>query len=188
MTAITIYSSFLLALPLQDDANPEGLYVAGSVQFMPGIEDGQGRHRAASWNKLPITKRVVTGHSITHGFMRTSVADTPFGWILSLRMVSALLPLQNAAMALEGFYNRMIDQVFQELHSQYNSLVWQYGDITLEMRSRDPRNNIPFIMVFNFLRELKTLAECSTVGTYEGEIISAITGTRIWFQLKITGR
>ena len=81
----------------------------------------------------------------------------------------------------------MIEQVYRELDGRYNAIAWQFGDITLEMRSRDPHSNIPFVMVYNLLQELKELAGRAVAGTYEGEVVSATTSWSIWIQLKIAG-
>ena len=124
---------------------------------------------------------------LTLPFMRSSPLQGPYRWILRLRLVSLFLPAQPAAAALNIFYDRMIQQVREELGARYNGIAWQYGDITLEMRSRDPANDIPFLMVFNLLQELRGLMGSARVGTYEGEIASATASWTIWIRLHIAG-
>lgn len=124
---------------------------------------------------------------LTLPFMRSPSANTPYRWILRLRLVSLFLPAQPAAAALNIFYDRMIQQVRQELTARYNGISWQYGDITLEMRSRDPANDIPFLMVCNLLEELRVLMGSARVGTYEGEVASATAAWTIWIRLHIAG-
>lgn len=98
-----------------------------------------------------------------------------------------MIPAQPAAETLSLFYDRMIEQVHRELDGQYNSIAWQFGDIILEMRSRNPHSDIPFLMVYNLLQELKELAVRAVAGTYEGEVISATTSWSIWMRLKVGG-
>ena len=124
---------------------------------------------------------------LTHPFMRSSSSNTPYSWILRLRMVSLFIPAQPAAAALGLFYDRMIQQVGQEINAKYNAIFWQFGDITFEMRSRDPANDIPFMMVFSLLQELRGLMGSAMVGTYEGEVASATAARTIWIRLSIAG-
>ena len=102
-------------------------------------------------------------------------------------MVGLVLPAQPAAAALNIFYDRMMDQVRAEITAKYNAITWQYGAITLEMRSRDPHTDIPFVMLYNLLQEMKAFAERAVVGTYEGEVASAVTPWSIWIRLRIAG-
>lgn len=137
-----------------------------------------------------IHKRAIRDLDFTtfvHPFMRSPLPNTPHSWILRIRLISLMIPAQPAAETLILFYDRMIDQVHRELDGRYNAIAWQFGDITLEMTSRDPRNDIPFLMVYNLLQELKELAGRAVVGTYEGEVVSAVTNWSIWIRLKVAG-
>ena len=134
-----------------------------------------------------LNKRMIPLQLISHGFMRSPNTGAN-AWMLKLRLVSAVLPAQVAANALETFYDRMIIQVHQELTSrEYNGLSWQSGGITFELHSRDPRSNIPFSMVYNLLKEMRAFTTSSLVGTYEGEVVSTVTGLSIWLSLRIAG-
>ena len=137
-----------------------------------------------------LQKRVIQGQDfaqLTHSFMRSPFPNIPYSWILRLRLTSLTIPAQPAASALAIFYDRMIDQIRQELNAHYNAITWQFGDITLEMRSRSPETDIPFLMVYNLLQELKSLSGRALVGTYEGEVASAVTAWSIWIRLRIAG-
>ena len=141
-------------------------------------------------DSISIHKRTLQKLDFTtfvHPFMRSSFPNTPYSWILRLRLISLIVPTQPAAESLSLFYDRMIEQVYRELNGRYNAIAWQFGDITLEMRSRDPHSNIPFVMVYNLLLELRELAGRAVAGTYEGEVVSATTSWSIWIQLKIAG-
>ena len=124
---------------------------------------------------------------LTLPFMRSPYSTTPYRWILRLRLISLFLPAQPAAAALSIFYDRMIQQVRQEIGGKYNAILWHYGDITLEMRSRDPAKDIPFLMVCDMLQELRGLMGSAMVGTYEGEVASATAAWTIWIRLNIAG-
>lgn len=145
------------------------------------------RTRSPSTAKHRAKKRVIHGHGITHAFMRSPFPNIPYSWILRLQMVGLVLPAQPAAAALNIFYDRMVDQIRSETTAKYNAISWQYGDITLEMRSRDPHTDIPFLMVYNLLQELRAFTERALVGTYEGEVASAVTTWSIWIRLRIAG-
>ena len=124
---------------------------------------------------------------ITHSFMRNPFTNAP-AWVLKLRLANAILPAQVAAAALETFYDRMLDQIrLEAANSQYNALAWEYGGIKLEMRSSTPQDNIPFSMVQYLLMEMKTLTGRALVGTYEGEVVAALTGWSILIRLRIMG-
>ena len=121
--------------------------------------------------------------------MRNPLTNAP-AWILKLRLASAILPAQVAAAALETFYDRMLDQIRLEVtNSQYsyNALACEYGGIKLELRSSSPENNIPFGMVLDLLMEMRALTERALVGTYEGEVVAALTGWSILIRLRIMG-
>ena len=139
----------------------------------------------ASRSEVSLARRGFYPTLITHSFMHNPVTNTP-AWVLKLRLVSAILPAQAAAAALETFYDRLMDQVrLETADSQYNALSWEYGGIKLELRSHDPLFNIPFSMVHNLLTEMRELTGRALVGTYEGEIVAALTGLSILIRLKV---
>ena len=143
--------------------------------------------QSAYSNKASLTRRGVYPMSITHSFMRNPFTNTP-AWVLKLRLASAILPAQVAAAALETFYDRMLDQIRLEITNlQYNALACEYGGIKLELRSSNPKDNIPFSMVEDLLMEMRRLTGRALVGTYEGEVVATLTGWSVLIRLKIMG-
>ena len=185
---LLMYSSIAVSLAIDHDRAWEGSGSPGIRMRKPAIQVRRGPVGPVLPVNRALQTRVITGQSITYGFMPTPFPDTPYSWILRLRLINVLLPVQGAAIALETFYDRMIGQILLESSSQFNSLLWQYGNIVLEMRSQDPQSNIPFAMVYNLLNELRLMTERALVGTYEGSVTAAMTGWSILIRLRILGR
>ena len=184
-TINTIYSSIIASSPLLPTNTADTHPALDTPNLTPVILADHAIDESASSSEDFLARRGFYPTVITHSFMRNPFTNTP-AWVLKLRLVSAMLPAQAAAAALETFYDRLMDQVrLETANSQYNALSWEYGSIKLELRSHDPLFNIPFSMVHSLLMEMRELTGRALVGTYEGEVVAALTGLSILIRLKI---
>lgn len=186
-TIIPLYSSLVAPSPLLATKAVNVHPALDTTALTPVILADHAIDQSASSNEPSLAKRGLYPTFITHSFMRNPSTNVP-AWILKLRLASAILPAQAAAAALETFYDRMMDQVrLEAASSEYNALSLEYGGIKLELRSLDPLNDIPFVMVHSLLMEMRALTGRALVGTYEGEVVAAMTGWSILIRLRIMG-
>ncbi len=189
MMALLVYGILASTIPTYNQQAMEGVSASDPAALTPGSKPVSVFSRSVYTGPSPLGKRVIISQFINQPFMRTPFSDPTYAWMLRLELVHALESIQMAATTLIPFYDHMMEQLVQQWSQATvsRSMRWQLGDVMLEMRSRDHESPIPLFMVFDLLGVLKGFAQRNMVGTFEGEVVSVMTGWSIWIRLRIAG-
>lgn len=189
MMALLVYGILASTIPTYNQQAMEGVSASDPAALTPGSNPVSVFSRSVYTGPSPLEKRVIISQFINQPFVRTPFSDPTYAWMLRLELVHALEPIQMAATTLIPFYDHMMEQLAQQWSQATvsRSMPWQLGDVMLEMRSRDHESPIPLFMVFDLLGVLRGFAQRNMVGTFEGEVVSVMTGWSIWIRLRIAG-
>lgn len=185
--ALLSHGVLAMTVPTYHQRALEGVDASDLGALTPASREVSGPSRSESTRRSALDKRVVTSRFVNQPFMRRQFSNQTYSWMLRLELVHALEPIQTAATILIPFYDHMREELVQQWSqgTLANSVRWQLGDVILDMRSRDHDCPISPAMVFEMLGMLKGFAQRNMVGTFEGEVVSMMTGLSIWVRLRI---
>lgn len=182
VVALLVYGMLASSIAMYDAQASDSDSAAGSKAWSVSGQSGSTRPPS-------LEKRVLITQYISQPFVRIPFLDPTYAWMLRLELVHALEPIQMAATFLIPFYDHMREQLVEQWRqgTVLRSMRWQLGAVVLEMRSGEPGTTIPPGVVFEMLGVLRGFAQRDMVGTFQGEVVSVMTGWSIWVRLRIAG-
>ncbi len=138
-------------------------------------EDTDDEYEPGPSDPSPLQKRARTGGMglMSSRGVQTRSRNLGDGWYMNYDSITAILPTQLGAAALEGFYTRVVDAAAKQISNIVNAtddLAFSFNGLNLRLSSSEP---ISWTWIINFAADMLDNASADFAVLFNGEAYSA---------------